>query len=58
MSDKFRYYEVTITKVVKANNKTDAIALGLNRRGVPGQTLAQDIDAVRVTAGEALAQTA
>lgn len=54
MSDsKFRYYSVTTTTVVRANNKTDALALAKNRRGVPGQSLQEDVWIDRIPASEA-----
>lgn len=58
-TNKFRYYTVTTTSVVRANNKTDALALAMNRRGVAGQNLFTERDVERITAAEARAtQTA
>lgn len=52
-SNKFNYYTVTRTTVVKANNKTDALALAMNRRGITGEALATDTDIERIPAAEA-----
>lgn len=54
MSDsKYRYYEVTRTFVVRANNKADAEAAAMNRRGVDAKVLQQEITTERITAGDA-----
>lgn len=52
-SNKFNYYTVTTTAVIKATNKTDALALSMNRRGVSGQVLSQDTEVDRIPATEA-----
>lgn len=55
MSNKFRYYTVETSTVVKALNKTDARAVARGRRGVPGSVLDETVGIERVTAGEAKA---
>ena len=52
-SNKFNYYTVTSTSVIKATNKSDALALAMNRRGVSGQVLANDTEIDRIPAAEA-----
>lgn len=52
-SNKFRYYEVTQTTVVKANNAGDAAALASGKRGVPGQILGSHGYTERVSAADA-----
>lgn len=52
-SNKFNYYTVTTTTIVKANNKTDALALTMNRRGVTGEILTREVDVDRIAAAEA-----
>lgn len=52
-NSKFNYYTVTTTTVVRANNKTDALSLARNRRGVPGQSLSQETEIERIPAAEA-----
>lgn len=57
MSDnKFKYYTVTTTTLVKAKNQTDAQKLTMNRRGVSGEVLFSDIDIERISAIEARQQ--
>lgn len=59
MSDsKYRYYEVTITKVVRANNKADAEAAALNKRGFDAKVLQSEVESTRIPAGEARELTA
>ncbi len=54
MSDnKFRYYTVTETTVVKACNSTDARAIARGRRGVAGQVVDQTSGVERISAVEA-----
>lgn len=55
MSNKFRYYTVNTSTVVRANNKTQAEAIARGRRGVPGTVLDASVEVERVTAGEAKA---
>ncbi len=52
-ANKFRYYEVSNTAIVKANNMTDAQALVRGRKNVTGQILATDVDVTRLSASEA-----
>jgi hypothetical protein len=60
MSDnKFKYFSVTTTSVVKANNKTDAekIAMGARRNSnVPGELVFKDVEVERITAIQAREQ--
>lgn len=53
MSNKFRYYTVNTSTVVRANNKTQAEAIARGRRGVPGNVLDTTVEVDRITAGEA-----
>lgn len=54
MSDsKYRYYEVVVTKVVRANNQADALAVANNKRGVDAKVVNTEVEAFRITAGEA-----
>jgi len=52
-SNKFNYYTVTTTTIVKANNKTDALAVTMNRRGVTGEILTREVYVDRIAAAEA-----
>ena len=52
-SNKFNYYTVTRTSVVKATSKTDALAIAMNRRGFNGENLATDTEIERIPAAEA-----
>lgn len=61
MSDnKFKYFTVTTTSLVKANNKTDAqkIAMSNSRRpvGVAGELIYKEVDVDRISAEEAREQ--
>ena len=57
MSDnKFKYFTVTTTTLVKANNKTDAQKLSLGRRGITGEVMFQDVEIERISAIEARQQ--
>ena len=60
MSDnKFKYFTVTTTSLVKANNKTDAekIATSLsNRRSTLGEMLYREVETERISAVEAREQ--
>jgi hypothetical protein len=51
--NKFKYFAVTTTALVKANSKTDAQKIAMNRRGVPGEVLFQSTDIERITSAEA-----
>lgn len=54
MSDnKFKYFTVTTTTLVKANSKTDAENLAKNRRGVQGEVLFRSTDIDRISSAEA-----
>lgn len=54
MSDvKFKYFEITKTAVVRANNKSDAEAVASGRRGVSGSTLASEVSVTQLSAPEA-----
>lgn len=48
-----KYFEVTTTSVVMANNKTDAAAISEGRRGVVGKILSSDRWIDQITAAEA-----
>jgi len=61
MSDnKFKYFTVTTTALVKANNKTDAerMAMSTGRRpaGVAGELIYKDVKIERISAVEAQEQ--
>lgn len=60
MSDnKFKYFSVTTTSVVKANNKADAekIATATRRNsGVAGELIFKDVEVERISAMQAREQ--
>ena len=57
MSDnKFKYFTVTTTTLVKANHKTDAQKLAMGRRGVTGEVMFTDVEIERISAVEAREQ--
>lgn len=51
--NKFKYFEITNTAIVRANNKTDAEAVARGRRGVSGSTLASEVSVEVLSATEA-----
>jgi len=51
--NKFKYFAVTTTTLVKANSKADAQKIALNRRGVNGEVLFKSTDIERITSAEA-----
>lgn len=54
MSDnKFRYYEVSTTSIVQANNMTDAEAIARGRKNIPGHVLGVGTETLRLSASEA-----
>lgn len=52
-SNKFRYYEVTHSSIVRALNATDAAKIAEGKRGVRGSLLGEVMDTFRITADEA-----
>lgn len=57
MSDnKYKYFAVTTTTLVKANNKTDAQKIAAGRRGVPGEMMFKSTDVERISSIEAREQ--
>jgi hypothetical protein len=53
MSDnKFNYFEVTTSLLVKAKNKADAEKVALGRKNIKGEILSTNIDVERITAVE------
>jgi hypothetical protein len=57
MSDnKFKYFTVTTTTLVKANNQGDAQKLAMGRRGVTGEVMFKDVEIERISAIEAREQ--
>lgn len=52
-ANKFRYYDVTVTKTVRALNQSDAIALATSKSRVDGKVLATFVSAERISADEA-----
>lgn len=54
-ANKFRYYTVETTSVVKANSKTDAEAIARGRRGISGSVLSTETTVDRIAAAEARA---
>lgn len=60
MSDnKFKYFTVTTTSLVKANNKTDAEKIATsssNRRSSFGELIYRDVEIERISAVEAREQ--
>lgn len=59
MSDnKFKYFAVTTTTLVKANNKTDAQKVAMGRRNADGELLFKSTDIERISSIEAREQIA
>jgi len=57
MSDnKFKYFTVTTTSLVKANTKADAQKLAMGRRNVDGELLFKSTDIERISSVEAREQ--
>jgi len=60
MSDnKFKYFTVTTSSLVKANNKTDAEKIATsasNRRSSMGELIHREVDVERISAVEAREQ--
>jgi hypothetical protein len=60
MSDnKLKYFTVTTTALVKANNKTDAGKIAMsssNRRSALGEVILKDVEIERISAVEAREQ--
>jgi hypothetical protein len=54
MSDnKFKYFEVTTTALVKASSKADAEKLAMGRRGITGEVLSKHTEIDRISAIDA-----
>ena len=51
--NKFKYFEVTTTALVKANSKADAEKLSMGRRGVTGEVLSKHTEIDRISAIDA-----
>lgn len=60
--NKFKYFTVTTTTIVKANNKADAEKLALSNKrslsGLPGELIYKDVEVERISAIEAREQLA
>jgi hypothetical protein len=57
MSDnKFKYFAVTTTSLVKANNKTEAQKVATGRRGSDGELLFKSTEIERISSVEAREQ--
>jgi hypothetical protein len=60
MNNKFKYFTVTSTTIVKANNKADAEKLAMSTKrsisNAPGELVYKDIEVERITALEARQQ--
>ena len=54
--NKFKYFAVTTTTLVKANSKADAEKIAEGRRGVRGELLATYVDVDRISSIEAREQ--
>lgn len=57
--NKFKYFTVTTTAVVKANNKADAEKIATSTRrnsGVEGELVYKDVEVERITALQARGQ--
>lgn len=54
--NKFKYFVVTTTTLVKANTKADAEKLAMGRRGVTGEVMFNDVEIERISAVEARQQ--
>lgn len=54
--NKFNYFAVVTTTLVKAKNQQDAQKVALNRRGVTGERLFQSTDIERISSVEARKQ--
>ena len=51
--NKFKYWEVSTTQVVKANTKAEAIAAVQPRKVVGAKVLSSDVFVERISAGDA-----
>jgi hypothetical protein len=57
MSDnKFKYFAVTTTSLVKANNKAEAQKVAMGRRGSTGELLFKSTEIERISSVEAREQ--
>lgn len=56
-SNKLKYFSVTQTAIVAANNKKDAMAIARGRRGVTGRLLGETGETTRISAAEAHSST-
>lgn len=60
--NKLKYFTVTTTAIVKANNKTHAEKIAMSSRrkvaGLPGELIYKDVEVDRITATEAREQLA
>jgi hypothetical protein len=54
--NKFKYFTVTTTTLVKANNKAEAQKLAMGRRGIAGEVLFSDVEIDRISSSEAYEQ--
>lgn len=54
-ANKSRYYVVSTVSRVRANNKTDALALVQRKRGVSGEVIVTEVNVDRIPAAEARA---
>lgn len=57
--NKFKYFTVTTTALVKANNKTDAQKIAMSSRrpaGTSGELVYKEVDVERISAVEAREQ--
>lgn len=51
--NKSKYFEVTVTSIVRANNQSDALDLVDGIKGTYGEVLSQEYEIARMTAAEA-----
>jgi len=54
--NKFKYFAVTTTTLVKANNKAEAQKVAMGRRNVDGELLFKSTDIERISSVEAREQ--
>lgn len=54
--NKFKYFAVTNTTLVKANNQAEAQKLAMGRRGIAGEVLVRSTDIERISSAEAREQ--
>lgn len=55
-ANKRKYFTVTTTAIVSANNQADAVAAVQRKRGIDASVLSSDVSVARISAAEAKGQ--